>query len=103
MPKYRKRPVEIEAFCWGPESEDVPPKWFTKAYRAGLIKVEKDKDPQPYLTGTTKADKQASYLIIYTLEGPMKANQGDYIIQGVQGELYPCKPDIFKMTYEKVE
>ena len=40
---------------------------------------------------------------IETLEGVMKANKGDWIIKGVKGELYPCKPDVFEMTYEKVE
>ena len=39
---------------------------------------------------------------IETLEGTMKANKGDWIIKGVKGELYPCKPDVFEMTYEKV-
>ncbi len=43
------------------------------------------------------------YMQIDTLEGVMTANKGDYIIQGVQGEIYPCKPDIFEMTYEIVE
>lgn len=40
---------------------------------------------------------------IETLEGVMKANKGDWIIRGVKGELYPCKPDVFEMTYEKVD
>ena len=40
---------------------------------------------------------------IETLEGVMKADKGDWIIKGVKGELYPCKPDVFKMTYEEVE
>jgi len=40
---------------------------------------------------------------IYTLEGTHKANENDWIIKGVKGEFYPCKPDIFEMTYEKVE
>ena len=40
---------------------------------------------------------------IETLEGVMKANKGDWIIKGVKGELYPCKPDVFEMTYEKVD
>lgn len=40
---------------------------------------------------------------IETLEGVMKAEKGDWIIKGVKGELYPCKPDVFEMTYEKVE
>ena len=39
---------------------------------------------------------------IETLEGTMKANKGDWIIKGVKGELYPCKPDVFDMTYKKV-
>ena len=39
---------------------------------------------------------------IETLEGTMKADKGDWIIKGVKGELYPCKPDVFEMTYEKV-
>lgn len=41
-------------------------------------------------------------LVIHTLEGDMTASLGDWIIQGVKGEIYPCKPDIFEMTYEKV-
>lgn len=41
-------------------------------------------------------------IVIHTLEGDMKANPGDYIIKGVQGECYPCKPDIFHETYERV-
>ena len=40
---------------------------------------------------------------IETLEGIMKADEGDWIIKGVKGELYPCKPDVFEMTYEKVD
>ena len=42
-------------------------------------------------------------MIIHTLEGDMKASVGDYIITGVNGEKYPCKPDIFEQTYERVE
>jgi hypothetical protein len=42
-------------------------------------------------------------IVIKTLEGNMKASIGDYIIKGVKGEFYPCKPDIFELTYEKVE
>ena len=46
-----------------------------------------------------KTDKE---IYIDTLEGKMKANKGDYIIRGVKGELYPCKPDIFHATYEYI-
>jgi hypothetical protein len=42
-------------------------------------------------------------LIIHTLEGDMKASAGDYIITGVNGEQYPCKPDVFEKTYEKMK
>lgn len=44
-----------------------------------------------------------SYIMIQTLEGDMKANRGDYIIKGVNGEFYSCKPDIFEKTYEKID
>lgn len=47
-------------------------------------------------------DKDNPYLKIETLEGTMKASVGDYIIKGVNGEFYPCKPDIFEKTYERV-
>lgn len=43
------------------------------------------------------------YLVIRTLEGNMTASSGDYIIKGIKGEYYPCKPDIFRETYDKVE
>lgn len=42
-------------------------------------------------------------MIIHTLEGDMKADVGDYIITGLKGEQYPCKPDIFEMKYDKIE
>ncbi|MFM9596855.1 hypothetical protein ACKI1O_46745, partial [Streptomyces scabiei] len=54
----------------------------------GLRKSARDKDGE---------------LIIYTLEGDMKASVGDFIIKGVHGEFYPCKPDIFEETYEGVQ
>lgn len=52
---------------------------------------------------TLKAWQTDEELYIRTLEGVMKANKGDYIIQGVKGEYYPCKPDVFKETYEEVQ
>lgn len=50
-----------------------------------------------------KAFKTETELRIETLEGNMKANSGDWVIMGVNGEVYPCKPDIFEKTYEKVK
>nr|DAS46923.1 MAG TPA: PGDYG protein [Caudoviricetes sp.] len=55
---------------------------------------------KPVVIEAEQTDKE---MIIHTLEGDMKASIGDYIITGVNGEKYPCKPDIFKKTYEKVE
>jgi len=83
--KYRKRPVIIEAFQWtgGPDQEEDP-EWIIDAINAGQIWF---KDHHMY---------------IHTLEGDHQANIGDFIIQGIQGEIYPCKPDIFESTYEKV-
>ncbi len=88
MAKYRKKPVVIEAFQWtgGPEQKEDPI-WIAKAIEDGVVKIIKD----PLL------------MSIETLEGRMYAHPGDYIIKGVKGELYPCKPDIFKLTYEDAD
>ena len=82
MPKFRKKPVEIEAM-------QLTKKQFSKVAdwcKGGIIK-----DGRAY-----------SMLIIKTLEGEMKAQIGDWVIKGVHGEFYPCKPDIFEATYEAV-
>lgn len=81
--KYRKKPVEIEAFRIG---IDYIPDWF----------MDKVSSNDIILHGDTNAD-------IKTLEGVMHANYGDFIIKGIEGEIYPCKPDIFYATYEVSE
>ena len=85
--KYRKKPVVIEAFQLG---VDYIPDWFMDAVTKNAI----------ILRGDYKVETSCD---IETLEGWHHANYGDYIIRGVKGEIYPCKPDIFKMTYEVVE
>lgn len=92
--KYRKKPVVIEAVQWnGLNFKEIEK--FAGADIAILEEVRKpNKDmniPGDY------------HLCIRTLEGVMDARRGDYIIRGVNGEFYPCKPDIFEKTYEKVE
>lgn len=82
MARYRKKPVEIEAFQLG---IDEPHQWWKEAVDTGKAIVD---------------GKEA---FIETLEGVLRANAADYIIRGVAGELYPCKPDIFEATYERVE
>lgn len=86
--KFRKIPVEIEAEKAGTliklaaTNWNKLPKWFKIQYEAGNVII---------LPNSLK---------IVTLEGTMRAEYEDYVIQGVKGEIYPCKPDIFKKTYE---
>jgi hypothetical protein len=82
MAQYRKKPVVIEAVQL-PVLE--APAWLADAMDAGTVKIYTD-----------------GIATIYTLEGRMRAELGDWIIRGVKGELYPCKPDIFAATYEVV-
>lgn len=82
--KFRKKPVEIEAVQWnGNNFEEV----------CELQGVGDGNRSLSYGTGD-------DFLEISTLEGVMKANIGDWVIKGVSGELYPCKPDIFEKTYD---
>lgn len=83
--KYRKKPVVIEAVRITGIPQ-VMPEWWTRAVMSEKV--------------LPTADGGA---IIRTLEGDMTADPGDWIIQGVKGELYPCKPDIFEATYEEVK
>lgn len=94
--KYRKKPVTIEAFKYDGDlinrnGEYYVPKWAAEAHKAGDIFFASPDGKQP-----------PTELYIRTLEGVHHASVGDYIIQGVQGEIYPCKPDIFEQTYEPV-
>lgn len=91
--KYRKKPVVIEAVQWnGRNLEEI------KEFVGDSLIYE-------ISDAAWKAGKGAPsvYMEIKTLEGNHKCSIGDYIIKGVQGEFYPCKPDIFKQTYERVE
>ena len=87
MAQYRKKPVVIEAYQFDNRITNPPPYWLTKAVDAGDVKV---------FTQRGKVEK----MTISTLEGEMTAMPGDWIIQGVKGEIYPCKPGIFSATYE---
>jgi hypothetical protein len=79
MPAYIKKPVVIEAIQWTGDN------W---------------KQIDDFITVKHYTYPKEGYISIPTLEGLMQANKGDYIIKGVQGEFYPCKPDIFEATYE---
>lgn len=82
--KYKTKPVEIEAVQWTGNNTDEVIAFASQ----GIREVQED------FLGTE--------LIIKTLEGDMHAIPNDYIIKGLKGEYYPCKPDIFEMKYEKV-
>lgn len=89
MSKYRKKPVIIDAFKWtGDRDQTEDTVWINNAMKQGILSIG--------LIG------ESTHMFIETLEGTMIADAGDYIIRGVKGEIYPCKPDIFEMTYEKV-
>jgi hypothetical protein len=87
--KYRKKPVVIEAYQIPPndaQTRALPPVWLLEALASKSVTAL----PEGGVT-------------IGTLEGVMVGDVGDWIIQGVKGELYPCKPDIFFATYEPAE
>lgn len=89
MGRYRKKPVVIDALQWDGAALSVPiPDWFADPWMDKVI----DRSPE-----------DRSKLLIKTLEGVMTADAGDWIIRGVKGELYPCRDDIFRMTYEVVD
>ena len=92
MARYRKKPVEVEAFQiqWDTMDRRWYPTWFDDAVARGVVYQKANPDYPVECT-------------IRTLEGEMDANLGDYIIKGVNGELYPCKPDIFEKTYERCQ
>ena len=85
MPMFRKKPVVIEAMQFAPVGSTGEDAEIIEQWCGGKVTVE-----------------DGYYLMIDTLEGQMKASAGDWIIKGVQGEFYPCKPDIFAATYEEV-
>ena len=82
MAKFRKMPIVIEAFQWG--IDEVPTWWREQS-------------------GEFNIDISSGSVFIPTLEGTHEARVGDYIIQGIKDELYPCKPDIFELTYERAD
>ena len=89
MARYRKKPIIIEAVQWlGNNRLEISE--FTTG-------------PSPTGLGGSTFKNGSEHLRIHTLEGVMEAAPGDWIIRGVKGEFYPCKPDIFEMTYEAVD
>jgi len=88
MKKFRKKPVII----WAAQ-------WEGKSLQDYIDFSAEHNLPDNFGFGCSEGK---SGILIYTLEGTMVASRGDYIIKGVKGEFYPCKPDIFEATYEPV-
>ena len=114
---YRKKPVVIDAIHW--RENLTPPEahaltniiehewgypWLVgDALRPDTLRCESQPHASERPTKGLWIDPADGALMIRTLEGDMKVSLGDYIIRGVQGEVYPCKPDIFAATYEAAE
>lgn len=92
MAKYKKKPVVIDAFKWtgGPDQVEDPD-WIITAIKNKKVWF-----------GLDNENRHNTVMFINTLEGVHQANLDDYIIKGIAGEIYPCKPDIFEKTYEVV-
>jgi len=91
MAKFRKKPVVIEAMRFlGPDPRNVD---AMMEFDDWIVSNQ----------GPHRCRYKGDTLIIPTLEGDMVALPGDWIIRGIKGELYPCKPDIFEATYEPAE
>ena len=86
--KYRKKPVVIEAQKLTRNFAEQIGRWVGRDNILGM--------------GLGEFHEDSCYIEIKTLEGTMTASEGDYIIKGLKGEFYPCKPDIFEMSYEPI-
>ena len=91
--KFRKKPIEIEAVRIGKRMDILNPEWLTQAIQSNQI----------ILHGMGKMTRDQCWVEVKTIEGVMLGNDGDWIIRGVEGELYPCKNSIFKATYEEAK
>ena len=103
MTKYKKKPIEVDVYhyCVDP----LFPDWYIEKVFDGTIDLKgKPIDFETFKFENFNAMEflKNSYAEIKTLEGIMRVNYGDYIIKGVEGEVYPCRKDIFEQTYEEV-
>lgn len=95
MARFRKRPVEIDAHQWTGDWEALDAWLVSLGYEPWVSAADDG-------TAMWVDDDDDRKLVIPTLEGDMTASPNDWIIRGIQGEFYPCKPDIFTETYEEV-
>lgn len=89
LKRYRKKPVEIDAIQLEPYNPGEIVGWIN------------ENGGDAFMRGGPEGGSIGGTVAIKTLEGTMWADQGDWIIRGVKGEFYPCKPDVFEATYEE--
>lgn len=112
--RFRKKPVVIEASQWDGTAEGATPiiDWVLDSLGTARYHADGPSSADPECVNTPghhvwrycptcAYNDQPAHIAIQTLEGVMTASPGDWIIRGVQGEFYPCKPDIFATTYEE--
>lgn len=95
MNKFRKKPVVIEAVQFNGLDDYMAICDWAKPHLEAAGNTPSLEELFRFETGPI--------MLVRTIEGTMAANQGDWIIRGVKGEFYPCKPDIFEATYEAVQ
>lgn len=95
--RFRKKPVEVEAMQWDGTLESI---------RVICDWTNRDRSEDPnvdYLTNADAGFTAPFNVLVHTLEGAMQVKPGDWVVQGIKGEFYPCKPDIFALTYEALD
>jgi hypothetical protein len=93
MPKYRKKPVVVEAVRWTESNlEEI----------RNFVGSDLIEECVEFFDIKRTLNKMLVGIAIDTLEGTMRVDYGDYIIKGVKGKFYPCKHDIFEQTYEEI-
>ena len=97
--RYRKKPIIVEAYQWFRHMGATPAVRNVPAHNVDYTK----KNAEGKEIGRGIIHEAPERYVCDTLEGPIDVSDGDYIITSINGEVYPCKPDIFSRTYEKYE
>lgn len=103
MARFRKKPVTIEAEQWFPPSDPRHNPAMLSHRKGNSVKPPDYRQVGDLWQFSTIKGMGDDLYMIHTLEGDLKVSSGDWIITGIKGEKYPCKPDIFEATYEPVD
>jgi hypothetical protein len=103
MGKFRKKPIVIDAVQWWPPGDPRHDKSMVVHRKGNSVEPPDLRQVGDLFQFSTIAGMGDDIFMVRTLEGDMRVSPGDWIITGVKGEKYPCKPDIFAATYEPAE